>query len=132
MLFAQAKQAAVQDFDIPKGKGFPFRTVHFFASTDKAKKDLDWKPAGTLEQDLPAQVCHRISLLHFYRSILLPAPDLHCRTLLSSKTYLPRCARSQGCPVNCWMLHAPAQCSPNRAKPLLHRRHPRARSGLCL
>jgi nucleoside-diphosphate-sugar epimerase len=46
----------VKDFDIPKGKGFPFRTVHFFASTDKAKHDLHWKPNHTFENDLPELV----------------------------------------------------------------------------
>jgi nucleoside-diphosphate-sugar epimerase len=45
-----------KDFDIPKGKGFPFRAVHFFASTDKAKRDLGWAPQHSLVQDMKEQV----------------------------------------------------------------------------
>lgn len=42
--------------DIPKGKGFPFRAVHFFASTDKAKRDLGWAPQHGLVEDMREQV----------------------------------------------------------------------------
>jgi UDP-glucose 4-epimerase len=31
-------------FDFGKRKAFPMRPQHFFASVDKAKQDLDWKP----------------------------------------------------------------------------------------
>jgi hypothetical protein len=47
----------VKDFDIPNGKGFPFRTVHFFASADKAKRDLGWKAEHRFAEDLQTQVC---------------------------------------------------------------------------
>lgn len=47
----------VKDFDIPKGKSFPFRTVHFFASADKAKQDLGWKAEHKFAEDLKTQVC---------------------------------------------------------------------------
>lgn len=45
-----------KQFDIPKGKGFPFRDVHFFASTDKAKRDLGWEPLHDLVEDMQIQV----------------------------------------------------------------------------
>jgi nucleoside-diphosphate-sugar epimerase len=45
-----------KQFDIPKGKGFPFRDVHFFASTDKAKRDLGWEPLHNLAEDMQEQV----------------------------------------------------------------------------
>lgn len=38
--------------DAPKGKGFPFRTVHFFSSSDKAKRILGWKPKHTFVEDV--------------------------------------------------------------------------------
>lgn len=45
-----------KQFDIPKGKGFPFRDVHFFASTDKAKRDLGWEPLHNMVEDMQEQV----------------------------------------------------------------------------
>jgi nucleoside-diphosphate-sugar epimerase len=45
-----------KQFDIPKGKGFPFRDVHFFASTDKAKRELGWEPLHNLVEDMEDQV----------------------------------------------------------------------------
>jgi len=45
-----------KDFDIPKGKGFPFRAVHFFAGTDKAKLELGWAPQHDLVEDMAGQV----------------------------------------------------------------------------
>lgn len=42
--------------DLPKAF-FPFRAVHFFASPDKAKRLLGWKPLGnSLDDDLATQV----------------------------------------------------------------------------
>jgi nucleoside-diphosphate-sugar epimerase len=35
-----------------KAEGFPFRTIHFFASSDKAKRELGWKPAHTFLGDV--------------------------------------------------------------------------------
>ena len=45
-----------KEFDIPKGKGFPFRSVHFFASTDKAKALLGWQPKHDFRDDIREQV----------------------------------------------------------------------------
>mmetsp|Transcript_28353 Transcript_28353/g.62316 ORF Transcript_28353/g.62316 Transcript_28353/m.62316 type:complete len:556 (+) Transcript_28353:33-1700(+) len=39
-----------------KAEGFPFRTVHFFASPDKARFDLDWKPKHDFLGDVQALV----------------------------------------------------------------------------
>lgn len=42
-----------KDFD---KKAFPFRTVHFFTSTDKAKAKLSWKPQHNFLADVDALV----------------------------------------------------------------------------
>ncbi|WIA31603.1 hypothetical protein OEZ86_002490 [Tetradesmus obliquus] len=39
-----------------KAEGFPFRTIHFCASSDKAKRELGWKPKHTFLEDVPALV----------------------------------------------------------------------------
>ncbi|GIL71894.1 hypothetical protein Vretimale_649 [Volvox reticuliferus] len=39
-----------------KAEGFPFRTVHFFASSDKAKRELGWKPNHDFQKDVAALV----------------------------------------------------------------------------
>lgn len=39
-----------------KAEGFPFRTEHFFASADKAKRELGWKP----KHDFLADVAQRV------------------------------------------------------------------------
>jgi hypothetical protein len=39
-----------------KAEGFPFRTVHFFASAEKAKRELGWKPQHDFLADAPALV----------------------------------------------------------------------------
>ena len=39
-----------------KADGFPFRTTHFFASSDKAKRELGWKPEHNFMRDLPALI----------------------------------------------------------------------------
>ncbi|KAF8070909.1 CSP41A [Scenedesmus sp. PABB004] len=39
-----------------KAEGFPFRTVHFFASSDKAKRELGWAPRHNFLGDVPALV----------------------------------------------------------------------------
>jgi len=41
-----------KEFDIPKGKGFPFRAVHFFASADKCKEVLGWEPKHSFAKDV--------------------------------------------------------------------------------
>jgi nucleoside-diphosphate-sugar epimerase len=40
-----------------KAEGFPFRTEHFFASSDKAKRELGWKP----KHDFMADVADRVA-----------------------------------------------------------------------
>eukprot|EP00798_Chlamydomonas_sp_ICE-L_P030153 gene30153-35133_t len=35
-----------------KAEGFPFRTIHFFANSDKAKRDLGWKPKHVFLSDV--------------------------------------------------------------------------------
>lgn len=54
---AAGKEAKIVHYDpsrikLAKGEGFPFRAVHFFASTDKAKKVLGWKPEHTFLGDI--------------------------------------------------------------------------------
>lgn len=39
-----------------KAEGFPFRTVHFFASAEKAKRELGWRPAHDFLGDVDALV----------------------------------------------------------------------------
>eukprot|EP00897_Mesotaenium_endlicherianum_P001622 jgi/Mesen1/1488/ME000132S00432 len=41
-----------KDFDFGKKKGFPLRDQHFFASNEKAERDLDWKPEFGLVEGL--------------------------------------------------------------------------------
>lgn len=41
---------------LAKGEGFPFRTVHFFASADKAKKVLGWRPKHNFLDDVAARL----------------------------------------------------------------------------
>jgi nucleoside-diphosphate-sugar epimerase len=35
-----------------KAEGFPFRTIHFFASSEKAKRELGWTPKHTFLDDV--------------------------------------------------------------------------------
>jgi nucleoside-diphosphate-sugar epimerase len=58
---AAGKEANIVHYDpsavkLPKGQGFPFRTVHFFASSDKAKRVLGWKPQHTFLADVPQRL----------------------------------------------------------------------------
>ncbi|GFR42412.1 hypothetical protein Agub_g3312 [Astrephomene gubernaculifera] len=39
-----------------KAEGFPFRTGHFFASCDKAKRDLGWRPQHSFLADVEQRV----------------------------------------------------------------------------
>lgn len=41
-----------KDFDFGKNKAFPFRDQHFFASIEKAKRDLNWEPQFDLLEGL--------------------------------------------------------------------------------
>lgn len=58
---AAGKDAKIVHYDpskmgLKKGEGFPFRTVHFFASSEKAKRELGWKPQHTFLKDVGALV----------------------------------------------------------------------------
>ncbi|KAL6769739.1 CSP41A [Auxenochlorella protothecoides x Auxenochlorella symbiontica] len=53
---AAGREARLAPFDAEetgklKATGFPFRPGHFFASSDKAKRELGWKPEHTFTQD---------------------------------------------------------------------------------
>lgn len=37
---------------LKKGEGFPFRAGHFFASSSKAARELDWQPKHTFADDI--------------------------------------------------------------------------------
>lgn len=37
---------------LKKGQGFPFRTGHFFASSDKAKRELGWQAQHSFTEDV--------------------------------------------------------------------------------
>lgn len=41
---------------LKKGEGFPFRTGHFFASAEKAKRELGWTPKHDFLNDAPELV----------------------------------------------------------------------------
>ncbi|GAB4816663.1 hypothetical protein N2152v2_003709 [Parachlorella kessleri] len=54
---AAGREAKIVHYDpakvgLKKGEGFPFRAVHFFASSDKAKRVLDWKPRHNFLRDV--------------------------------------------------------------------------------
>ena len=54
---AAGKEAKIVKYDpssvkLEKGQGFPFRAVHFFASSEKAKKVLGWKPKHDFVSDV--------------------------------------------------------------------------------
>lgn len=54
---AAGKEAKIVRYDpsavkLAKGEGFPFRAVHFFASSDKAKKVLGWRPKHNFLSDV--------------------------------------------------------------------------------
>ncbi len=39
-----------------QGEGIPFRTEHFIASVEKAKRELGWQPKHTFLDDVPSLV----------------------------------------------------------------------------
>ncbi|CAK0742954.1 hypothetical protein CVIRNUC_001432 [Coccomyxa viridis] len=41
---------------LAKGEGIPFRTEHFIASVEKAKRELGWQPAHAFLDDVPSLV----------------------------------------------------------------------------
>jgi nucleoside-diphosphate-sugar epimerase len=54
---AAGKEAKIVHYNpsemgLKKGEGFPFRAVHFFASADKAKRELGWKPEHDFIKDV--------------------------------------------------------------------------------
>ena len=76
-----------KDVGLGKGEGFPFRTVHFFASSDKAKRELGWQPQHSPAADIDPErwVCQ-------FHSMVSVFPDDLQRigaTWKSSKDQLP-------------------------------------------
>lgn len=65
-----------KDFEIPKGKGFPFRTTHFFASTDKAKHDLGWTPKHTFTGDVADRVAEYMASGRAEKEMSFPVDDM--------------------------------------------------------
>lgn len=58
---ALGKEAKIVHYDpdkigLKKGEGFPFRTGHFFASAEKAKKDLGWNAQHSFLEDIASLV----------------------------------------------------------------------------
>ena len=58
---AAGKEPRIVHYDpssvkLGKGEGFPFRTVHFFASSDKAKRVLGWKPKHDFLSDVESRL----------------------------------------------------------------------------
>jgi len=58
---AAGKRAEIVHYDagavgLKKGEGWPFRTTHFYASAEKAKRELGWQPAHKFLDDLPELV----------------------------------------------------------------------------
>lgn len=58
---ALGKEAKIVHYDpakvgLKKGEGFPFRTGHFFASSEKAKRELGWAAQHTFLGDVEALV----------------------------------------------------------------------------
>lgn len=54
---ALGKEAKIVHYDpdnvgLKKGEGFPFRTGHFFASSEKAKRELGWKAKHSFSEDV--------------------------------------------------------------------------------
>lgn len=54
---AAGKECKIVHYDpaqmgLKKGEGFPFRTGHFFASSDKAKRVLGWQPSHNFLKDV--------------------------------------------------------------------------------
>ena len=50
-----------KDFDFGKKKAFPMRVQHFFASIEKAKAELNWKPSFDLVSGLKDLFPERLS-----------------------------------------------------------------------
>lgn len=54
---ALGKEAKIVHYDpekvgLKKGEGFPFRTGHFFASSEKAKRELGWRAKHSFTEDV--------------------------------------------------------------------------------
>jgi len=60
---------------LSKGEGFPFRTVHFFASADKAKKVLGWRPKHNFLDDVAARLDEYVASGRLAKGIDFSADD---------------------------------------------------------
>lgn len=77
---AAGKEARIVHYDpskmnLAKGEGFPFRTVHFFASTDKAKILLRWQPKHNFLSDVDQLVDDYIASGRLNKQIDFSADD---------------------------------------------------------
>ncbi|VFQ92338.1 unnamed protein product [Cuscuta campestris] len=63
-------------FDFGKKKAFPFRDQHFFASVEKAKQLLGWKPDFGLEEGLRDSYNHDFGLGTFRKTADFSTDDL--------------------------------------------------------
>lgn len=70
-----------KEFDFGKKKSFPFRDQHFFASVDKAKSELGWKP----EFDLVAGLADSYNL-DFGRGTFRKEADFSTDDMILGKT----------------------------------------------
>lgn len=77
---AAGKEAKIVHYDpaalkLAKGEGFPFRAGHFFASSDKAKRELGWAPRHTFLQDVDELVSEYIASGRAAKEIDFSADD---------------------------------------------------------
>jgi len=77
---AAGKEAKIVHYDpakvkLAKGEGFPFRTVHFFASADKAKRVLGWKPQHDFLKDVEARLEEYMSSGRLQKDVDFGADD---------------------------------------------------------
>jgi nucleoside-diphosphate-sugar epimerase len=77
---AAGKEAKIVHYDpssikLAKGEGFPFRAVHFFANTDKAKKILGWKPEHTFLGDVEERLAEYKASGRLDKSMEFPADE---------------------------------------------------------
>ncbi|KAF6176527.1 hypothetical protein GIB67_007910 [Kingdonia uniflora] len=72
-----------KDFDFGKKKAFPFRDQHFFASVDKAKSVLGWKPEFDLVEGLADSYN-----LDFGRGTFRKAADFSTDDIILNKSFV--------------------------------------------
>ncbi|XP_078444927.1 chloroplast RNA binding protein [Wolffia australiana] len=71
-----------KDYDFGKLKSFPFRDQHFFASVEKAKKELGWEPEFDLVEGLTDSYN-----LDFGRGTFRKAADFTTDDMILNKTF---------------------------------------------